>query len=177
MFNDKITATGVLASQFSDKGIAWKSDLAVKFKNPATRNEAKYWYLDQQYPGIVPPFNTSDPQKAGTGVLNEHFVVWMRTAGLPNFRKLYGKYNTNVKAGDIFEFQIDNRFDVAAFNGKKRLIVSTTSFLGGKNNFLGVAYIVVGVICLLLAILFFAKHRLSPRNLGDTQYLVWKDKQ
>jgi hypothetical protein len=28
----------------------------------------------------------------------EHFIVWMRTAGLPNFRKLWG-HMKNVKKG------------------------------------------------------------------------------
>lgn len=38
---------------------------------------------------------------------DEHFMVWMRTAGLPNFRKLYGRSITpNLDAGT---WQIDVR--------------------------------------------------------------------
>jgi hypothetical protein len=29
-------------------------------------------------------------------IILEHFIVWMRTAGLPNFRKLYGKIEEDI---------------------------------------------------------------------------------
>ncbi|CAM9307801.1 unnamed protein product [Pylaiella littoralis] len=51
------------------------------YTDPATGTEFKYWYRDnaktqrlyETYPEVVSPFE---------GVLNEHFIVWMRTAGL-----------------------------------------------------------------------------------------------
>lgn len=30
----------------------------------------------------------------------EHFIVWMRTAGLPDFRKLWGKIKTDLDPGE-----------------------------------------------------------------------------
>ena len=66
-------------------------------------------------------------------------------------------------------------FDVRRFKGTKSLVISTTSWFGGKNNFLGYSYIVVGVLCMLLSALFGAKHMINPRKLGDTRYLVWKE--
>ena len=45
-----------------------------------------------------------------------------------------------------------------------------------KNYFLGVAYLVVGIISFLLALAFGIKHRMNPRKLGDSEYLVWSDK-
>lgn len=65
------------------------------------------------------------------------------------------------------------RFDVAKFGGTKSIVISKVSFLGGKNSFLGSAYIVVGTICIALGIAFLARHMIKPRKLGDHTYLSW----
>jgi hypothetical protein len=64
-------------------------------------------------------------------------------------------------------------FPVAGYDGTKSIVISTTSWLGGKNTFLGTAYITVGTICIVLGIVFLLKHQISPRKLGDHTYLSW----
>jgi len=54
-------------------------------------------------------------------VEDEHFIVWMRTAALPNFRKLYAKINTDIPAGSTVAIDIDPNFEVNSFGGKKFL--------------------------------------------------------
>jgi hypothetical protein len=84
---------------------------------------------------------------------DEHFIVWMRTAGLPNFRKLWGRIEAGIKAG-TYDLTIDNNYDVSSFDGKKTFVLSTTNALGGKNYFLAICYIVVGALCIVFAIIF-----------------------
>ena len=43
--------------------------------------------------------------------------------------------------------------------------------MGGKNGFLGWAYLVVGVVCIVLALAFAVKLRLAPRALGTAAYV------
>jgi len=128
-------------------------------------DDDKYQYLYETYPGIISPLK---------GVTDEHFIVWMRTAGLPNFRKLYGKINFDLRPGDSLTFQIVQNFDVSEFDGTKSLVLSTVGAFGGKNPYLGVAYIVVGSLSLFFGSIFLVKHLLYPRRMGDMAKLHWR---
>jgi len=44
-------------------------------------------------------------------LLIEHFIVWMRTAGLPNFRKLWGTITDDLPAGE-YTLKIEDNYEV-----------------------------------------------------------------
>jgi len=136
-----------------------------------------YWYpnLDtyaynfdnDKYKDIISPVE---------GMQNEHFMVWMRTAALPKFRKLYGKIAGPLKKGTVLTFGVNSKFDVRSFGGSKSIIISTISSIGGKNSYVGTSFIVVGCLALMLTALFVVKHMTSDRRrLGDTNLLRWED--
>src|SRR5690242_11627310 len=55
-------------------------------------------------------------------------------------------------------------FPVQAYSGTKSILISTRTVMGGKNPFLGIAYIVVGGLCILLGAVFLATHLIKPRS-------------
>ena len=54
-------------------------------------------------------------------------------------------------------------FPVDQFHGTKSIIISTRTVMGGRNPFLGIAYVVVGGICILLGVIFTVTHMIKPR--------------
>jgi hypothetical protein len=142
--------------------IAWESDIEKKFALP---NDVSQYDANRYGPGgFQLPL-----------VTDEHFIVWMRTAGLPTFKKLYARIeDTKLTKGQTVFVNISNNFPVDEFDGEKHIVFSTTSWLGGKNNFLGIAYIAMGALCWFLALIFLIKHRVSPRKLGDMRYFNWR---
>ncbi|KAI3982983.1 hypothetical protein MKX01_010466 [Papaver californicum] len=147
----------------SKKNIAWKSDRDSKFGKD------------------VFPKNFQDGGLIGGAKLNasiplsdqEDLIVWMRTAALPNFRKLYGRIETDLEADTKITVVIQNNYNTYSFGGKKKLVLSTTSWIGGKNDFLGIAYLTVGSLCLFLAVCFIVVYVVKPRPLGDPSFLSW----
>jgi len=53
------------------------------------------------------------------------------------------------------------------------VVLSTASWLGGKNAFLGTAYIAVGAISVAFGLVFVALRFLKPRAMGDPALLSW----
>jgi hypothetical protein len=152
LFNDtfKLFHSNGTQIALSMENIAWESDVNTKFNNPP---------------------NTTRGIRVIPDLKNPDFINWMRVAGLPTFRKLYRIIDVPL-VGD-FTVQIANNFPVTSFNGHKYVVLSTTSWLGGKNPFLGYAYIVVGAVCVILAVIFLLKQVIRPRVQGDTTYLIW----
>ena len=93
----------------------------------------------------------------------EHFINWVSTAGLPTFKKLWGKIEHDLDKGD-YSITIENNYDISAFDGKKSVIITTTSNLGGKMSFLGIISLIVGSISIIgglaiIGIVYYSKKK------------------
>ena len=128
-------------------------------------NDDKTKYLYESYPESISPLE---------GVTNQHFIVWMRTAGLPNFRKLYGRIHADFKKGDFLSFDVIANFEVSSFAGSKALIIAQSGEFGPGNPGLGIAYIVTGSISFFFAFIFAIKHFLFPRAVASAASLKWE---
>uniref|UniRef100_J3LTH0 ALA-interacting subunit n=1 Tax=Oryza brachyantha TaxID=4533 RepID=J3LTH0_ORYBR len=164
LFNDTYGFTrGSMEIKVNRKNISWKSDREHKFGKD------------------VYPFNFQNGSLIGGGKLDpdlplseqEDLIVWMRTSALPQFRKLYGVIEEDLQADEIITMHIANNYNTYSFGGKKSLILTTSTWLGGKNDFLGYAYLVTGSLSLFLTILFALIHVKNPRPQGDAGYLSW----
>ncbi|XP_024275574.1 cell cycle control protein 50A [Oncorhynchus tshawytscha] len=153
------------------KGIAWWTDKHVKFRNPGGNPN-----LTSAFQGTTKPINWRKPvyeldtDAENNGFINEDFIVWMRTAALPTFRKLYriiqkkNNMTPTLPRGN-YTLEVTYNYPVRSFEGRKRVILSTISWMGGKNPFLGIAYITVGSVCFFLGVvLLIIHHKYGSRN-------------
>jgi hypothetical protein len=153
-------------------GIAWKSDVQVKFSNKVYPQNFPNNVNNQTGRSRIPVGGASlDPALPLSR--DENLMVWMRAAPMPRFRKLYGRIEHNLHAGQIINVSIANVYNTYSFNGSKSLVLTTTSFLGGKNPFLGRAYLTMGVLCMLMALVSILVQLQHPREFGDHSRLTW----
>ncbi|XP_053315411.1 cell cycle control protein 50A [Spea bombifrons] len=176
MFNDTFRLYQIVNETektitLNNKGIAWWTDKNVKFRNPSG-NLSKVFEVTTKPINWEKPVYELDEDSSNNGFINEDFIVWMRTAALPTFRKLHRLIENNSKyptlAPGSYSLKIDYNYPVRSFDGRKRVILSTISWMGGKNPFLGIAYITVGSICFFLGVvLLIIHHKYGNRNNSD----------
>ena len=80
-----------------ETGIAWPVDLEKKY---GTQDAANF----NNVPALRGGAAVTGPLRA-----NEHLVVWMRTAALPAFRKLWGRVLQDLPAGVVVTVSTANR--------------------------------------------------------------------
>ncbi|KAI9487283.1 MAG: ligand-effect modulator 3 family [Benjaminiella poitrasii] len=175
MFND--TASDLISvdnnSQIfamSPHNIAWPSD------------KQKYGPTKYQISQIAPPPNWAlrypngeyteeyPPPDLAT---QERFMVWMHVAALSDFRKIWARNDTSNLESGRWRVSIDMNFNTAQYGGQKWIVLTTTTAMGGRNPYLGIAYLAIGALCILLGLLFTVRHCIKPRKLGDESYLSW----
>jgi hypothetical protein len=180
IFNDTLNspvavnqAGGQSSEQYrmTNKSVAWGSDAALYKKTKYTNQQVSpppNWR--KRYPNGYTD-ETPIPDLAEY----EEFQVWMRTAGLPTFSKLALRNDNETMKQGIYQMEIYDFFPVKIYDGKKAILISTRTVVGGKNSFLGIAYVVLGGLCIVLGVLFTVAHLIKPRKLGDHTYLSWNN--
>jgi len=129
--------------EVNEKNISRKSD-REKYKN--NKNKSKQW-IDIEN--------------------DEHFLVWMRPSPLPNFRKLWGRIEEELKEGTKIKVEIENKYNVSLLfspNATKHLIISPVNSFGGKNSFLAVGCLILGGASLILGIVFLIGFKMRAKK-------------
>ncbi|KAM9034418.1 cell cycle control protein 50C-like [Sarcophilus harrisii] len=170
MFNDTIllsyypnSSTRINVPLLSSD-ITWWTDKHVKFQNPKSSNLSSAFAGTAKPPYWRKPIYQLDQENPeNNGFLNSDFIVWMRAAALPTFKKLYRRihriqqFADGLPAGN-YSFDIAYNFPVTVFKGEKGIVLSTVTWSGGKNFFLGIAYTVTGAMTWLAAFSMMAVH-------------------
>eukprot|EP00798_Chlamydomonas_sp_ICE-L_P019868 gene19868-26562_t len=164
----------------SATGIAFEADIKYRFADiPATniyRNNANgsedLTNIKQFGLNNLRPEDRGGGNITGTFKEDERFINWMRLAHMPKFRKLWGRINDqDLKKGDVLTVSIINQYNTYQFSGHKTLVLSTTTWLGGNSMFLGGAYVAVGGLSFVFAIVYFIITKVYPRKIGDISLL------
>ena len=157
LIKDKLAIPcGIMAKTFfNDIFSEWKIndiDIIINEKNIA-------WDKDKEL------FKNTNISEQWIDIEDEHFIVWMRPAGLPDVKKLWGRIEKNdLKKGDQLTIIVESKYDVDKFNGDKSIILSNSNIFGGNNTFLGICFIVVGIISLFIGIGFVINYCITNKR-------------
>lgn len=103
----------------------------------------------------------------------EDFMVWMCIVVFFMFCKIYGCIEIDLVFGMRLIVNINNFYNMYGFGGSKKFVLFIVSWVGGRNDFLGLLYVVVGCVCIFIGLMFMYLYWKYLWFLGDRFYFFW----
>lgn len=174
--NDSARDSKVVENHCTKKGISRKGDSEVLFGKLKT--DELTWSL--RY-----PFQTSNDYLQNGWYLNEpghalpdpedlDLQVWMHTALLPSFKKLFRIIDVDLEPG-YYQMNIEEFYDVTSFKGKKFFEIREAHSTWQGSKSLAVVFVVLGIIAFVFGLaftfqlLFISRHKkiMGVENLSE----------
>jgi hypothetical protein len=143
---------------FAQDAIAWGADLdlfrPLHQDYPA---DGRWLEADADFPG---------------GQTNQHFIVWMRAAALPNVVKTFAVCKScHIPAGD-YVVEVNNRYPTATFRGEKWIGIEERGAFGASNRFMVGLSLALGALWLACDVAFVIIDCFRPRSIGDPDMIA-----
>ncbi|SJK86316.1 LEM3 (ligand-effect modulator 3) family / CDC50 family [Babesia microti strain RI] len=186
VFNDKIrfyrsSPTGSLAASIEiDESVPTSAmPLEIQhFKNPTQdivdkhKQHTYFWMLpenedskemddDECLANML--YDALNYEKCGIGVENSHFAIWMSGTSFSNIKNYYGKLKGPLELP--LYMSIENRYNVAKFNGTKSIILSIPRWPYGSSLSLEILHLVFTILTLLFTVIY------ATRNTNSSTFL------
>ncbi|EPY35120.1 hypothetical protein STCU_01240 [Strigomonas culicis] len=121
------------------KGISFTSDVTIRYRPLVLRENQ--WSRDYPYVTNNSYLNAGYYYKEAGHAMPDptdyDFQVWMRSAVLSSFKKLYRIINVDLEPG-WYAVQINEFYDVVSFKGRKGVAFRTRHWVGENNTVLGI---------------------------------------
>ena len=89
-------------------------------------------------------------------VENEHFINWINMETFKNFKKLWGRIDTDMDPGNYYLIVHDN-YDVSAYESRKSIIIGNENVFG-MNNIIPYCFIVASAYLFLVILILWVKY-------------------
>lgn len=177
LFNDTFSAA-VLVPSSNTAGEGEVINLALDDSNIAWESDADYLY------GNFPAQNYNNiSEYRGGGTTGEvplnkaqNWMVWMRPSGQATLSKPYGTIDQKLEKGTKLVVTVTNRYNTYGFSGDKYIILTTNSWVGGRNEVMGWVYVGAACMCYALALylmLGWGVGLVRKRGFGDENEMTW----
>ena len=104
-------------------------------------------------------------------VENEHFINWMNVETFHNFRKLWGRIESDLDVGN-YTFLIKNNYDVSQYNAEKFIVLSDSNIFG-ENNFFGYFLLAIASYCFMVILILWVLILSNKKKMFDMNVVKW----
>ena len=129
-------------------------------------SETNVSYLSETYSSTL--IDTSKQN----GMRDPRYLVWMRPAAQPDFKKIYAKIDEDIPANSEVTFTVTSRFPAFFYGGSKHIILASVNWQGpSKSYIMAWIFLGFGIYTVTMSLAIAYKIASCPRKPGTEGYV------